>query len=183
MDSELGEIPDGWEVAQIQDVAKTIKGKSYKSVELEESTTALVTLKSFMRGGGYRLDGLKEYTGKYKPEQEVFAGDLVISLDVAVVRPENMSLKYYLYGLAKTSEFQQHTNSHSTGTTVLHLSKIAVPEYVFPKPSEELIRQYQKIVEPMFKLINERIEESKGLENTRDTLLPQRFSGELSVMK
>ena len=77
----------------------------------------MVTLKSFNRGGGYRLDGLKEYTGKYKPEQEVFAGDLivaytdvtqaadvigkpamvisdsryehlVVSLDVAVVRPQ-----------------------------------------------------------------------------------------------
>ena len=153
-ESELGEMPERWTTSQIKNVAATIKGKSYKSTELKGSTTALVTLKSFKRGGGYRLDGLKEYTGKYKPEQEVFAGDLiiaytdvtqaadvigkpamvasdaryqhlVISLDVAVVRPENDTLKHYLYGIAQTDIFQQHTNAHSTGTTVLHLSKKA----------------------------------------------------------
>lgn len=210
VDSEVGEIPEEWSLIQIQDVAKTIKGKSYKSTELESSSTALVTLKSFSRGGGYRLDGLKEYTGKYKPEQEVFAGDLVIaytdvtqaadvigkpamvisdsryehlviSLDVAVVRPASDSLKYFLYGLAKTEQFQQHTNSHSTGTTVLHLSKIAVPEYTFSKPSDELIELYKVITQPLFQLINERIEESKNLERTRDTLLPKLLSGELSL--
>lgn len=208
--SENGEIPKGWEVKQIQDLAKTIKGKSYKSAELKESDTALVTLKSFNRGGGYRLDGLKEYTGKYKPEQEVFAGDLiiaytdvtqaadvigkpamvisdsryehlVISLDVAVVRPEIDSHKYFLYGMAKTDIFQQHTRSYTTGTTVLHLGKTAVPEYKFAKPSEDLLEAYKVIVAPMFELINERIEESKNSERLRDLMLPKLLSGEISI--
>lgn len=75
----LGWVPKGWGVTTIGDTANVIKGKSYKSSELEPSSTALVTLKSFTRGGGYRLDGLKEYTGTFKSEQEVFAGDLVIA--------------------------------------------------------------------------------------------------------
>ena len=126
---EMGWIPEGWEQTAISDVAQVIKGKSYKSAELAASQTALVTLKSFNRGGGYRLDGLKEYTGAYKPEQEVTAGDLVIaytdvtqaadvigkpamvvsderyerlviSLDVAVVRPAKVEYKTFLYGLS-----------------------------------------------------------------------------------
>lgn len=210
VDSELGVIPKGWIVNQIQDIAKTIKGKSYKSMELEESNTALVTLKSFNRGGGYRLDGLKEYTGKYKPEQEVFAGDLiiaytdvtqaadvigkpamvisdsryehlVISLDVAVVRPEIDSHKYFLYGMAKTVIFQQHTHSYTTGTTVLHLGKTAVPEYKFAIPSEDILDAYKNIVAPMFELINERIEESKNMERLRDAILPKLLSGEITL--
>lgn len=67
------------EVRQIQDLAKTIKGKSYKSAELAESKNALVSLKSFNRGGWYRLDGVKKYIGSYKAEQEVFADDLIIA--------------------------------------------------------------------------------------------------------
>jgi len=159
-------VPEGWRVKAIQDLAKIIKGKSYSSDELVESKTALLTLKSFTRGGGYRLDGLKEYTGSYKAEQEVFAGDLiisytdvtqnadvigkpamvvsdsryehlVISLDVAVVRPEIDCQKYFLYGLAMTDTFQNHTKSYTTGTTVLHIGKSAVPGFQFPKPSEE----------------------------------------------
>nr|WP_276575169.1 restriction endonuclease subunit S [Methanococcoides seepicolus] len=209
-DSELGEVPVGWEIKAIQDLAKTIKGKSYKSAELSESKTALVTLKSFNRGGGYRLDGLKEYTGSYKGEQEVFAGDLiiaytdvtqaadvigkpamvvsdsryehlVISLDVAVVRPEIDGHKYFLYGLARTDTFQNHTKSYTTGTTVLHLGKSAVPEFQFPAPSEELMKLYMQNVSSMFILVNEKIEESKNIERLRDTLLPKLLSGEVSV--
>ncbi len=34
-----------------------------------------------------------------------------------------VNLKFYLYGVAKTLEFQSHT-AYSTGTTVLHLNKM-----------------------------------------------------------
>jgi len=209
-DSELGEIPAGWTTPAIQDVASTVKGKSYKSTELDSSKTALVTLKSFNRGGGYRLDGLKEYTGKYKPDQEVFAGDLiiaytdvtqaadvigkpamvisdtrykhlVISLDVAVVRPFNDNLKYYLYGVARTEQFQNHTSSHSTGTTVLHLSKNAVPSYKFILANEEWVDIYAKHVKSIFSKINITIEESNFLSELRDTLLPKLLSGEITL--
>ncbi len=182
-------------------MAVTIKGKSYKSVELEPSSTALVTLKSFSRGGGYRSDGLKAYVGKYKPEQEVVAGDLiiaytdvtqaadvigkpamviddpnykhlVISLDVAVIRPVHERLKNYLYGLANTYQFQEHTKSYTTGTTVLHSA-------VFPdKPLEDI---FFNITEPIFLSINERTEETRKLTLLRDTLLPKLLSGEINV--
>ena len=78
-ESELGEIPAGWEVKTLGEVAQTVRGRSYRSAELAESNTALVTLKSFARGGGYRPDGLKAYTGRYKPEQIVRPGELVIA--------------------------------------------------------------------------------------------------------
>lgn len=209
-DSELGEIPQGWNVTAINEIAEIVKGKSYKSSELNSSQTALVTLKSFKRGGGYRLDGLKEYTGKYKPKQEVMAGDLiiaytdvtqaadvigkpamviedgryehlVISLDVAVVRPIDAYLKSYLYGLAKTDAFQSHTKAHTTGTTVLHLAKNAVPEYQFVLPPKGLVTAYAKFADQIFTLINEKIQESHSLGAMRDTLLPKLLSGELAV--
>jgi len=79
-DSELGEIPSGWEIAPLGDHIDLIKGRSYKSDELNPSITALVTLKSFHRNGGYRPDGLKGFTGEYKEQQVVKPGELVIAL-------------------------------------------------------------------------------------------------------
>jgi len=207
---EMGWIPEGWEEVQIKDIAKVIKGKSYKSSELKESETALVTLKSFNRGGGYRLDGLKEYTGAYKQEQEVFAGDLVIaytdvtqaadvigkpamiindarykhlviSLDVAVVRPDIDCQKYFLYGIAQTERFQNHTLSYTTGTTVLHLGKNAVPDYMIALPHEKLINEYVRVAEPTFMSIDKKNTETQQLSNLRDTLLPKLLSGELRI--
>jgi len=66
-------------VAVLGGLIETVKGRSYKSEELVESDTALVTLKSFARGGGYRPDGLKSFTGTFKPEQVVTPGELVIA--------------------------------------------------------------------------------------------------------
>ena len=78
-ESELGEIPAGWSVRHLGDLVATVRGRSYRSSELAESDTALVTLKSFARGGGYRPDGLKPYVGEYKLEQVVKPGELVIA--------------------------------------------------------------------------------------------------------
>ncbi|WP_178088720.1 restriction endonuclease subunit S [Plesiomonas shigelloides] len=205
-----GWVPKGWEAKSIGSVSKFVKGKSYKSSELATSDTALVTLKSFKRGGGYRLDGLKPYIGSYKTEQVVSAGDLIIactdvtqaadiigkpaivisdtnhktliiSLDVSVVRPYKVNLKYYLYGLAKTLEFQSHTYAHSTGTTVLHLSKDAVPAFMFSSPSDKTLELYHEIVSPFFDIIEKNNCSSRTLANLRNTLLPKLISGELRL--
>ncbi len=106
---------------------------------------------------------------------------LVISLDVAVIRSVHERLKNYLYGLANTYQFQEHTKSYTTGTTVLHLGKNAVPDYsaVFPdKPLEDI---FFNITEPIFLSINERTEETRKLTLLRDTLLPKLLSGEINV--
>ncbi|AWR58924.1 hypothetical protein CLH65_05975 [Proteus mirabilis] len=205
-----GWIPEGWEINCLENISKCIKGTSYKSSELSASDTALVTLKSFQRGGGYRLDGLKSYVGSYKKEQEVFAGDLIIactdvtqaadiigkpaivisdpcysklvvSLDVAVIRPKHISLKYYLYGIAKTLEFQNYTYSHSTGTTVLHLSKNAVPNFMVSLPNELILQRYHEMVLPLFDSIEKNTCSLRVLTKLRDTLLPKLISGELSL--
>jgi type I restriction enzyme S subunit len=210
VDSQLGEIPEGWKIEFVGSIAEVIKGKSYKSSELGPSTTALVTLKSFNRGGGYRLDGLKEYAGAFRPEQEVFAGDLivaytdvtqaaevigkpalvvsdsryehlVISLDVAVVRPRRNEYRAFLYGLMSNEAFQQHTRAHTTGTTVLHLAANAVPAFKFADPGQNLLSTYARIAGPIFESIDRRVSESRNLAAIRDVLLPKLLSGELRV--
>ena len=208
--SELGEVPKGWNINNISNVANIVKGKSYKSSELSSSEVALVTLKSFNRGGGYRLDGLKEFTGSYKTEQEVFPGELiisytdvtqsadvigkpamviadpkykhlVISLDVAVLRPHKGYYKNFLYGLARTRKFQLHTKAHASGTTVLHLSKNAISDFCFVNASEEVLHKYEEITKPIFKKINQLIQENRVLNEIKLNLLPKLFSGEIDL--
>src|SRR5574337_938115 len=79
VDSELGEIPEGWEPRRLGDFVGITKGVSYKSSELLESDIALVTLKSFERGGGYRQGGLKAFVGSYKSAQIIAPGEIVVA--------------------------------------------------------------------------------------------------------
>ena len=80
--SEIGEIPKGWDVTPLSELINLTKGVSYSSSELVESDTALVTLKSFARGGGYRPEGLKSFAGSYKANQVVVPGDVVVALSL-----------------------------------------------------------------------------------------------------
>ena len=210
--SELGEIPTGWPPTSIRDVAEVVKGKSYSSKDLvDNDEVALVTLKSFERGGGFRMDGFKPYVGPYKSEQVVLPGDLIVaytdvtqaaeligkpavvvgvshfktlvaSLDVGIVRPVSERVsRQFLYGLFMTDAFQSHTFAHTSGTTVLHLAKEGVPSYIFACPDERLVRFFSGVAEAMAMEKQKLLDQNRSLAILRDTLLPKLLSGELSV--
>lgn len=211
VESELGSIPEGWEVAPMEDVSTTVRGRSYSSDELAPSTCALVTLKSFLRGGGYRPDGLKAYTGTYSSEQVIEPGEVVVactdvtqaaevigrtavvrparsyltlvaSLDVAIMRPVAGRLtRTFLYFLGRTPTFVAHTYAHTSGTTVLHLDRRAIPSFRFALPGWQLVTRFESCAGPMLGRLAGLEAESEILTAVRDTLLPKLISGELRV--
>ena len=209
LESELGPIPRGWKVVSLGDETTLTKGLSYSSEELQPSCVALVTLKSFERGGGYRSDGLKPFTGAFKPEQVVVPGEVVVSftdvtqaaevigrpamvrstaeydtlvasLDVGIVRPSSKRVSApYLYFLLGAQEFTDHILSYVNGTTVLHLDKQGIPLYRFACPSEAVAKAYADVAAPMLKRVNLNETESRTLAAIRDALLPKLMSGEV----
>jgi type I restriction enzyme S subunit len=211
-DSELGPVPKGWTISSVADVAEIVKGKSYSSKDLvDRHTTALVTLKSFERGGGFRMDGFKPYSGSFKPTQVVIPGDLIIaytdvtqaaeligkpaivvgvdehdtlvaSLDVGIVRPDFSVIgRQFLYGLFKTDSFQSHTLAHTSGTTVLHLAKDGVGSYQFARPSVGLINVFEGIATKLAERRQINSDQVRLLTSLRDTLLPRLISGQLNI--
>lgn len=211
MDSELGLIPEGWESARLDSVASVTKGRSYRRRELASSDTALVTLKSFARGGRYRQEGLKSFQGEYKDDQVVYPGDVIVactdvtqaaevigrsavvgetpsfrtlvaSLDVLILRPKNASPgRAFVYHLTGTNGFVDHTVARTTGTTVLHLSKDAVSSYRFALPPRPLVEWFDRCVDSMHARIQANVSAVGLLTDLRDTLLAKLVSGEIRV--
>ena len=211
-ESELGLAPKGWIVTKVDDIAVIVKGKSYSSNDLtEKHSTALVTLKSFKRGGGFRLDGFKPYCGNYKPSQIIKPGDLIIaytdvtqaaeligkpaivtgieeydvlvaSLDVGIVRQKNESISLqFLYGLFKTDAFQAHSYAHTSGTTVLHLAKNATENFNFICPPQPILEKFTTIAEAISAHNQVNIDQIRALTEIRDILLPRLISGQLRL--
>lgn len=196
--------------ASLGEITFVVKGRSYKSAELEESSTALVTLKSINRNGGYKGDGLKPYTGPYKTEQVVHPGEIVVaqtdltqgaevvgrgvrvprstkygtlvaSLDLAIVRPRGDMPVEFLFGLLSSEAFRQHCRNRVTGTTVLHLAKDAIPTWQAPVvPFPEQIR-FAKTARTLLARMDALSEENDRLVALRDSLLPEMLSGRLRV--
>jgi len=79
-DSELGQIPKGWEVKPLGDLADMDKGLSYKGSGLaDEGGMPMVNLGCFSGRGIFNTDKIKRYTGEYREQHLVHEGDLVIA--------------------------------------------------------------------------------------------------------
>lgn len=210
MEFEKG-VPKGW-LKELGEYISVIKGKSYTGEEINEigQGKPFVNLKSFNRGGGYRYDGIKFYTGKYQDKQVVKEGDIVmavtdmtqerlvvgrvaripktefaemvISLDAAKLMPIKKIPNSFFYATLRFGFFGDTIKEFANGANVLHLK----PEVAYKMKSiipddEGLIRRFDEIVEPMFATIDKLNLKNQILINARDLLLPRLISGKLKV--
>jgi type I restriction enzyme S subunit len=203
---------EGWEVKSLSELAEFVKGVSYSSSDLvEDSNIALVTLKSFNRGGGYKEEGLKPFVGFFKPQQRIFPGEVVVahtdltqmaevigrsarveenevhttlvaSLDLVIVRPKQLGItNEYIYCLLAYGDFSDFAYGYTNGTTVLHLSKKALEEYKVFAPPSTFLITFSEKVTPLFKQIDLNNKQSRTLAKLRDTLLPKLMSGQVII--
>lgn len=108
--------------------------------------------------------------------------DIVFSMDVVKVLPKDGISKFLLAALLQDGRFKAHALGYVNGTTVLHLSKKALPEFELPLPSDlDELAPLANAVEAMYRQIANNIDESTQLAKLRDSLLPQLMSGEMDV--
>lgn len=198
------------EFRKLSELTTIIKGVSYKSVDLKQSSTSLVTLKSFDRTGGYKADGLKQYIGPYKQQQIIEPGEVVValtdltqgaevvgravrvpavssaevlvaSLDLAIVRPKPELSPEYLLGILVDKSFREHCRSRTSGTTVLHLASDAIPNYMAPFVSAAAQQNFSTLSRPLLARADSLNIETFKLESLRDALLPELISGRIHV--
>ncbi len=80
VDSELGEIPEGWTVGRLGGLADVEKGLSYKGEGLtDDGGLPMVNLGCFAGGGAFKAKNIKRYRGDFKERHLVSAGDLLVA--------------------------------------------------------------------------------------------------------
>jgi len=211
-----GVLPDGWRIYNVADIADVISGYSYKGADLVESSTdALVNLKNFDRNGGFKTDGMKPLHGSPKKNHEVQLGDLIvahtdltqdaevlgnaalvmekagfehlyISMDVAKVIPKTPLSAASLYFLMTTRRFKQHCVGYANGTTVLHLPRVAVPQYMVVLPADlhsQILSDFNLLAQATTQGIASNLDKIQTLTKIRDLLLPRLMNGEVCVQE
>ena len=107
---------------------------------------------------------------------------LIMSMDLVKVVPKLGISKFLLASLLRSPQFKAHALGYVNGTTVLHMSKSALPEYCFYFPTEwSSLEGISAALERMYHKMSQTIEESHRLATLRDTLLPKLLSGEIDV--
>lgn len=208
--SPVGDIPRGWEVKRIGEVAETFRGRSYRSVDLaEEGGLPFLNLKCLNRDGGFRRSGLKRYTGDYKDSHVARKGDIIMgvtdmtqerrivaraalvpsldeelgvaSMDLVRIEPKPPLPKSFLYSLLRYSSFADEVKQHANGANVLHLAPERITDFRLAMPPGDLMDRFADFVAPTLEQMDALENKADNLRRTRDLLLPRLLSGQVNV--
>ncbi len=163
----------GYKLEGLKEIILSDKVKPHHFVELNDIIVAHTDLTQAAEIIGNPIMILSK--GIYKK--------LIMSMDTVKVKSKNKNISNnIIYLTLKDKRFKEFALSYTNGTTVLHLSKKAIPVYKFAKcESESIYIQFDSIISPIFKLIANNIAQNESLIELRDTLLPKLMSGEIRV--
>ena len=196
------ELSDGWRVGKLSELGKVICGKtpskSNKDFYGEEvpfikipdmhnqvfiiSTTDNLSVK-----------GADSQKNKILPANSICVSCIatvgLVSLTIKdsqtnqqinAIIPNNEYLREFIYlKLSKMTKYLNDLGSGGTATLNVNTSTFSNIEIVIPK--EYKLKEFNKLVSPIFEKILSNVSQIQTLKKTRDTLLPKLMSGQLRV--
>lgn len=201
-------VPEGWSYKPLSALFNFVRGKSYTSKELSDTSGVLmVNLKNIRAFGGYNRNAEKRFTGKYKDEQALYPGDLVMgvtdmtqerrlvghtaivpdlgepmtfSMDLIKLVPLSIQ-KSYLYSSLYYGGYSFKISPLANGVNVLHLKPEAMMNLQMLVPTGELMDAYGKVFDPIQSRIELLQKQIDAAAESRDRLLPKLLNGEIEV--
>ena len=194
VDSELGEIPEGWEVKPLGDCYNLTMGQSPPGSTYNEDEDGL----PFFQGNadfGFRYPSNRRYctapTRTANPEDTLVSvrapvgainmawQSCCIGRGVAALRHKSGSSSFTYYSArAMQSEFQQY---EQTGTVFGAITRKQFETLPVISPTEDLVGRFSELVLPLEQRLRTNELDARSLAAQRDALLPRLVSGELRV--
>ena len=199
--SELGEVPEGWEVRALGEVVELNPRERMKKETIAPylDMAALpilgpspdeAVLREFKSGTRFRngdtllaritpcLENGKTAFVQSLPEGEVGWG----STEFIVMRAISPVPSEYTYLLARDPTFRAHAIQSMTGTSGRQRARTeALVPYLLPSPPVAVWTQFSSMIESALARIESNRKEALALAAQRDTLLPGLVSGEIGV--
>ncbi len=201
VESELGEIPEGWEVVPLPKIIEVNPPRSLRKGEVapyldmanmptKGHVPGTVIDRPF--GSGMRftngdtlvaritpcLENGKTAYVDFLPHDRIGWG----STEYIVMRPMPPLPNEFAYCLARSAGFREFAIQNMTGTSGRQRVPAQVlSQFLFPSPPESIAARFGKVVQPLFARASEAVRESRTLAALRDALLPKLVSGELRV--
>lgn len=188
------EVPQGWEVVNLIDIANITMGQSPDGSSYNEDGDGII----FYQGStdfGMRFPDIRKYTTA--PTRYASKGDILMSVraPVGAVNIANndccigrglaalnskigsQSHLFYVIADLKTAFDQRN----AAGTTFGSITKDDLYSLPVVKPSNDVISSFEKLCSPIFDRLMLLGEETVELTNKRDELLPLLMTGQVEV--
>src|SRR5690606_2179958 len=202
VESELGEIPEGWAVAGLGEVAVQIR-ENVTPAETPDAWFEHYSIPAFdaaqvpVSEPGREIKSQKSRVipgsvllSKLNPEiPRVWLVDVqredraICSKEFLVYRAREPHGRAWLYCLLRSSRVRDELQGMVTGTSKSHqrVPPQAILRIEVPKAPDAIAQTFERVVEPLLKRVLMCRHESRTLAALRDTLLPKLISGELPV--
>jgi len=202
VDSELGEIPEGWEVGTLGDIVEQLRDNE-NPLSAPASQFLHFSIPAFDEGQWPRLERGEEIKSqkwrvtpsvvllsKLNPEIErVWLVDVnpddraVCSTEFLVFRPRPPYGRSYVYCAMRSPLFRRQIEGLVTGTSKSHQRAQAGAILGLPavKPPEALVTAFEWAAAPLIDRTLKCRRESRTLAALRDALLPKLIRGEIRV--
>ncbi len=201
-DSELGEIPKGWAINQINQFGDVVCGKTPSKMNPEFFGKGIPFIKiPDMHHSVYvvspseqlSMSGATSQAKKTIPSGSISVsciatvGKVVITHEpsqtnqqINSIVPRHPQYTAYLYFQMMEKEKEFHDLA-SGGSATLNMNTSTFSKVSVLAPAFNVLEEFSVIVEPLFSEILARQKESALLSEMRDTVLPKLLSGELQV--
>ncbi|PSF08206.1 restriction endonuclease subunit S [Marinobacter fuscus] len=210
-DSELGEIPEGWEVQSVGDICRStdyVANGSFKALKEnvrlydEKNEVIYVRTTDFNKGFASDLKYTDMASYEFLSKSKLFGRETIISNvgDVGTVfraptwLRQNMTLGSnavalisgdydgYLFWLFRSDHGQNLIQSIVTGSAQLKFNKTNLRALRVIMPSKSVLDLFERKERIFHEKYNAIKRENLSLEHLRDYLLPKLLSGEASVI-
>lgn len=201
VDSELGEIPEGWEVTKIENVVNIKRGASPRPIQdfVSDNGIPWIKISDATSSISKFLNKTNEFIIEKGKEKSRFIerGTLILSNSAIPGIPMIVNLDacvhdgWLIFNEYKniTREFLYYVLKYhkenilalSNGSVFRNLKTDILKNYKIILPNLDLIILFNKNLEIIDKYIRNNVEEIQSLTEIRDTLLPKLMSGEIEV--
>jgi len=193
-DSELGLIPDGWDVRAFEGLGAYVNGFAFKPADWGSEGPPIIKIRELKNGV---TDKTPRYEGDLPAKYVIRDGDLLFSwsadLDAYLWTGGTAWLNQHLFRVEPLADvptaFLFHAlkeqmgefRSLSQGTTMRHIKRVALRQVMSVVPPPDLRRHFAECVAPFDGLALALIRATRNARATRDLLLPRLVSGEIDV--
>ncbi|RRD66677.1 restriction endonuclease subunit S [Comamonadaceae bacterium OH2310_COT-174] len=197
IESELGEIPEGWEMRSLDSIANYLNGLALQKFPPESETEFLPVIKiAQLRAGN--TNGADKASTQIKPEYVVVDGDVLFSwsgsLEVEVWNGGRGALNQHLFKVTSNEvpkwfyffATRQHLSDFRAiaagkATTMGHIQRKHLTDARIAVAPPESMKKFDAVIASQFDQLVSNAQQSRSLAQLRDTLLPKLISGELRV--
>lgn len=195
VNSELGDIPKGWKLKPLDEVAKYLNGLALQNYPPKNDFLPVIKIRELKQGITSQTDKASSDIPK---EYIINDGDVIFSwsgsLEVViwangkgalnqhlfkVTSEEYPKWFYYYQTLRFLPSFRQ--TAADKATTMGHIKRSHLSESLIAAPPENILKQADKILNPIIeKIILNKIN-SRYLASIRDFILPKLMSGKIRL--